>query len=441
MNRNTLKSLSVLLLALILILSACSKGGTNNTEATPAATSAATPEAVATEAPAEEKDVDLKVINFRVEDKAFYDDINKKFEEKYPYIHLKYDVVPTKDYTQLKTARITNGDVDVIASGGEQEVANPNSRETMADISGQPFFSNFIPDALKAGQWEGKQYFLPFSTIALVTFYNKQIFADAGLAVPTTWDEFIAVCEALKAKGIEPIMFGGKDQWPINMIIGELEAGIVRPGGQNADFYAKMKTEETKFTDASWTEVFTKLQVLGKYFQKNAAGLDYGQAPGLFAQGKAAMMIDGSWSLAQIEDAKPAFETGTFLLPGSNDPEANKVATTKFGFGWTIYKDTKNMDAALKYLEFLASTENYQQYNDMVRMLPVIQNAETKSPISHEVSQLLTNQMPLWESLHIPGAKYNYTQYGMDVILGRMKPEDAVKQMQKDLIDSKADWK
>ncbi|MEK0315690.1 ABC transporter substrate-binding protein [Cohnella sp. 56] len=426
-----------LFLAFASVASGCAKSS-DNTPASSESSPAQSASASETNSTPAEKDVDLKIINFRVEDKAFYDQINQAFQEKYPHIHVKYDVVATKDYQQLKTARTAADDVDLIASGGESELADPNHRDLLADMNGQPFLEHYIPDALTAGQYEGKQLFLPTSSTTLVTFYNKKVFNDLGLQVPTTWDDFVKVLEQIKAAGIDPIMFGGKDQWPVNMILDELEAGIVR--SQDKDFYLKMRTEETKF-DPAWVEVYQKLGVLGKFFIKNAVGLDYGQAPGLFAQGKAAIMIDGSWSLAQIEDAKPEFEVGAFLLPGSNDPAANGIATTKFGFGWTVYKNSKNKDAAMKYLEFLSETENYKKYNDMVRMLPTQKDIQNASPIAQEISVLLAKQMPIWENLIIPGAKYNYTQYGMEVILGSLTPEEAAKKMQADLIGSKDSWK
>ncbi len=420
--------------ALSLVLSACSASSGNETEA-------GTGTDAAPQTSGKDEVVELNVINFRVEDTAFYDEINKKFQEAYPNIRLRYDAVPTKDYAQLRTARLTTGDLDLFASGGEVELKDPDLRAIMYDLKDQPFLGNFYPDALKAGQYEGAQYFLPMNTTAMVTFYNKQMFEEHGLAVPTTWDEFIAVCEALKAKGIDPIIFGGKDQWPVNMIIGELEKSLVRPGGTNQDFYEKLKTEETGFNDPRWVEVFAKLQQLSGYFQPNATGLDYGQAPGLFAQGKAAMMIDGSWSLAQIEDASPSFETGVFLLPGGNKPEDNGTAATKYGFGWYVNKDSENVDAAMKYLEFLTQKDNYQQYTNMVRMLPVMKDVVTESPIINEVDKLMEKQQSLWENTFMPGAAYQHTFYAMELIFGKIAPEEAAANMQKDFIQSKPNWK
>ncbi|WP_130858973.1 ABC transporter substrate-binding protein [Gracilibacillus phocaeensis] len=388
-----------------------------------------------------EEQVELRILNFRVEDKAYFDEINAAFEEEHPNITLKYDAVPTEDYPQLKTGRMTTGDVDLIASSTESEILNPEVRDQLADVSGSEFLNRLNEDALKAGQVGGKQYFIPISATSNVVFYNKTIFEENDLSVPKTWDEFIKLNERLVEKDIDPIMFGGKDQWPVNMIIAQLEASLIRPSGTNSDYYEKMETEEVKYTDEKWVELFEKLNVLSKYFQKNYTGLDYSQAPGLFAQGRSAMMIDGSWSLAQIEDTNPNFETGAFLLPGSNDPADNQTATTKYGFGWMVNKNSPNKEAAIAYLDFLTTKENYQKYNDMVRMLPTIEGVSSDSPIINEVSATLDNQMPIFESLLTPGADYKFQQFAMQMFLGELTPEEVTELNQETFIDSKPEWK
>jgi raffinose/stachyose/melibiose transport system substrate-binding protein len=224
------------------------------------------------------------------------------------------------------------------------------------------------------------------------------------------------------------------------MVIIGLETPIVHV--PNPDFYNKMRTEETKFTDPGWVEVYDKLAILGKYFEKNALGVGYGQAPGLFAQGKAAMMIDGSWSATQIEDAKPAFEVGAFLLPSSENKDYNSVAPTKVGMGYFVYpSNEERQDAAFKYLAFFSEKDNYQKFTDTVKMFPVISGIKMTSPLAQTISDLTSKQIQLYEEQLIPGAKYDYTNYALQLLTGQLTPEKATQKMQDDLIGSKANWK
>ncbi|WP_162463236.1 ABC transporter substrate-binding protein [Paenibacillus psychroresistens] len=425
----------VLLMVAVLVLSACGKSGVKGADST--ASAQPTADSTATAEP--QKDVDLRVINFRVEDQAYYDEVNKKFEEKYPYIHVKYDAAPTKDWGNLKTSRIATNDVDVVG-GQTPDAKDPNAASLWLDLKGQPFLDGYIEGALKGGQSnDGTQYLLPSNSVSVVTFYNKKIFADLGLAIPKTWDEFIAACDKIKAAGIDPIMFGGKDQWPVVMQVMGIEMGANR--SSNPDFFAQLKDGKTKFTDPAMLDVFTKYEKMTNYFQKNAAGLDYGQAPALFAQGKAAMMVDGSWSTSQIVDAKPAFEVGAFLTPGGNTAEANAIAPTKIGSGFLIYKKSPNQDAALKYLAFLSEKDIYQQYINAAKMWPVKSDTTLADPLSNEIAQLLGKQLPMWDSIQPTGANYNFVEDAMKLLFKKTTPAEAVADMQKKFLDSKPDWK
>ncbi|KAF0193328.1 MAG: hypothetical protein FD166_3727, partial [Bacteroidetes bacterium] len=158
---------------------------------------------------------------------------------------------------------------------------------------------------------------------------------------------------------------------------------------------------------------------------------------------KAAMMIDGSWSATQIEEAKPEFEVGAFLLPGSENKDYNSVGPTKIGMAYFVYANSPEdrKDAAFKYLAFFSEKENYQKFTDTVKMFPVINGIKMTSPLSQEVSNLLTRQTLLWEELLIPGAKYDFTNHSLQVLMGKLTPEKAAEKMQADLIGSKANWK
>lgn len=435
MKKQYLKSLLALVMVSLMtlsILSACGSNEVASEDSTAAETSAAE-----TTQETKEEPVNLSVINYRVEDQAFYDEFNAAFEKKYPHITVKYDAIATKDYPTLKAARIAANEVDVIGSG-TSEIRDKAVREQYLDLKDQPFVNNYIKDALELCKYNNELLVLPMNSVSFVTFYNKKLFSDNGIAVPTTWAEFVKACETFKSKGIAPVMFGGKDQWPINMVIGQFEASIVRPA--LPDFWTKSLTEENKFTDAPWIEVFTKLKQLSLYLQENSSGLAYGQAPGLFAQGKAAMMIDGSWSGSQITAAKPSFEVGTFLLPASDIAENNKTAATKIGSGFAIYKESKNVDAALKYLDFMSTKENYSKYIEFVKMDPVQPELTISDPVSKEIAALLSKQIPEFELVFKPGGKYEFTNYGMQLFYSDATPEEIAQKFQKDLIDSKPTW-
>jgi len=389
--------------------------------------------------------VGLQVMTQRVEDKAYYDLINAKFEKENPAIHVNYDAVPTKDYEQVITARLAINAVDTLAS--PPQIADPDKRRALfLDLTGQPFVKYVFADAVKAAIYPGDNgalYGIPMNSVSIVVFYNKKIFHDLNIAIPKTFYQFISACKKIKAKGIDPLIFGGKDQWPVNMIVIGMEAPLV--SAVDTNWYAKLKTGEVKVTDrGTWLEVFKRLNTMKDYYNPGCLGLGYGQAPGMFAQGKAAMMLDGSWSAADIEKAKPDFEVGAFLMPASDKMINNKVAAVRPGFYWSIVKNSPNKQAALKYTEFLLRPDNYQIYTDMVKMLPMEKGIKMEDPLANEIAGLLSRQVDFFENkvlVLIPGIKFNYTPYALEIFAGMISPEQAAAKVQAEIDSSKPNWK
>ncbi|MDN4525180.1 ABC transporter substrate-binding protein [Fictibacillus fluitans] len=409
----------ILFLVLILVITGCQQSSKTNGSS--------------------KKQKELRIINYRVEDKAYYDELNKKFQEKYPDIKIKYDSVPTKDYQVLFNSRTAAGEVDLVA-GAKDYIRTEKSRDMFMDLTGKPVLSKYKKEALKLEEVKGKNYLVPWNNVAMVTFYNKKILKELNIEMPKTWDEFKSAAQKAKKKGYMPVVFGGKDQWPIAMPVNELEATMVR--SKDSKFNDKLRDGETKFTDPVWVDMLSRLKELGSLFQQNSAGLAYGQAPGIFAQGKAAFMVDGSWSASQITAANPKLDYGVMNLPGSNNADDNKNLGVKSGGGWMVTKDSPNKDAAMKYLDFISEKENYEKYINFTKSIPVMDGVKVGKEISM-VEELVNanNVIPVWESTFIPGAKYDFVNLGMKLISNNITPEKAAEQMQKDLEGSKKYWK
>ncbi|MBB3150496.1 raffinose/stachyose/melibiose transport system substrate-binding protein [Paenibacillus endophyticus] len=442
MKRKKLASLVLTAMISSAVLSACGSNNTNNASHN-ANNGAPTTEAAATASPDTKEPVELRIINWRVEDKEFFDQFNVKFEQENPNIKVRYDATPTQSYQQLKNSRIAANEVDIVA-GDYKTMNSADQRELWMDLSGQSFLDNFKQDALQNLTYDSKQYGLPWNKVSLVAYYNKQIFSDLGLQEPKTWTEFTALLEKIKTAGIDPILVGGKDGWPMQQIVHTLEPSVVR--GANSDFYGKDNSNvmalTSKFTDSEWLEVFTKFQTLSTYFQKNSLGLAYGQAPGLFAQGKAAMTIDGTFSLTQINDAKPNFEVGTFIVPATDDEAKNKIGYAKIGGAWFISNKSPNKEAALKYLEAFSQKDNYQLYIDTVNQFPVMDGITMKDPLAEQINDQLSAKDAVDQFTNIQNSGSTYSLDLLNkVSTGDMSPEEAAKQWQKDYEDSKANWK
>lgn len=166
--------------------------------------------------------------------------------------------------------------------------------------------------------YDDKIYAVPLNIAAACVFYNTEMFADAGVEVPTNWTEMIDVCQKLQEKGYTPITISAGTAWCLSMLCGYL---CDREG---VDLAALDAGEESWLNDKV-VSAANKMLELSQFFQPTAAGDTNDVATAGFYNGEAAMLIQGSWAIAQINGANPDFESkcGVFSFPGiegGNDP-------------------------------------------------------------------------------------------------------------------------
>src|SRR6478752_5759753 len=139
--------------------------------------------------------------------------------------------------------------------------------------------------------------FLPFQYNIEGIFYNKQVFADNGWEVPTTWDDLLKVASEAKAAGLTPFAASGEQGWPLTRLV---SGYLFRSLG--ADALQAVADGKAKLTDPEYVKAAAAIADLGKqgYFGDNVASLDYDAATNEFLTGKAAMIYMGSWLLGNI---------------------------------------------------------------------------------------------------------------------------------------------
>lgn len=147
--------------------------------------------------------------------------------------------------------------------------------------------------------YEGKIYGLPIGGNTEGFWYNKKIFADNGLTVPTSLEELEKVAETLKAKNITPFAAGSKDAWVAAMLPNTLIGRYAGPDAING-----LKQGTHKWTDPEFVALFTKLDEWLKkgYFSKGQLAVDYATLLTNFITGKGAMVFEGSWRSSVFHD-------------------------------------------------------------------------------------------------------------------------------------------
>lgn len=205
----------------------------------------------------------------------------------------------------------------------------------ISDLAGLK--ENFTADALAPWTTEGKTFAVPVVAVTHAMYYNKDIFAANKLEIPTTFEEFLAVCETLKAAGITPLANGVAEEWDILecFFLGMLPNYV--GGSAERILYEK---GEKKLNDEAFVKAYTDMAKVAPYLPSGFEAVTYNDSQVLFATGKAAMFMDGSWTVGTYGDV--GFEWGTFAIPA---PEG---MTTNISFHLDA---AVGMNAATKYPE------------------------------------------------------------------------------------------
>ncbi|PSL37395.1 carbohydrate ABC transporter substrate-binding protein (CUT1 family) [Labedella gwakjiensis] len=304
----------------------------------------------------------LDFFQFKGEATADFQRIVADFEAENPDIDVQLNTVPDPD-TALRTLLVKGKTPDVLTVNGSGNYGQLARAGVFHDFTGDPLVEQQNPavlDILDAlGSFEGDEInALGMANNADGIVYNKQIFEEQGLEVPTTWDELIAVCDALEDAGI-PAFYGTlADAWTAipawNALGGQL---------QPDDFYDDLRAEggdvgpdSAVSFSADYTEAMEKLQTLYSYAQDGYRSRGYEDGNAAFANGESAMYLQGIWTINPILAANPDIELGVFPYPAGEDPDDVRL-TSGVDVAVTIGRDTPHLAEAQRFVEYLLSPE------------------------------------------------------------------------------------
>jgi raffinose/stachyose/melibiose transport system substrate-binding protein len=207
---------------------------------------------------------------------------------------------------------------------------------------------------------------IPYSITAAGVIYNKTLFAQQNIEVPTTWTELIAACKKFKAAGITPIYGTYKDTWTIQQGLFDYVTGSMF---DVAGFYKKLKSQGTDVgadSPVSFEKTFgpavDKILELGSYSNSDAGSRAYFDGNSAFAAGKVAMYMQGPWGIGEISKANPKAKVGTFALPAT-DNAADAKCRVNLDLALWIPKGAKHPEEARTFLSYLMSPAVMNKYN------------------------------------------------------------------------------
>lgn len=336
---------------------------------------------------------DLTLWSWRQEDRAQYEQFIDTFQAANPGITVKFETFEATNYnTILSTALAAGTGPDLMmtrAYGGMEAIAAGGYLEPLTTQT-IPALAGFAPEAVAAQTMrsDSQIYGVPFASQTQLVIYNKGLFDANGIAEPQTWDELIAASQKLEDAGIIPFANGTATAWQNETVLFDLTSSIM-----GKDFYDDLMAGNADFTDPRFVEALTKLKEVSAFFPDGFIGLDYPSAQQLFSSGMAAMFAGGSYELTTFKTQNPDLELGVFAAPGvaAEDP---KLVSVYYDGGYAMNAAGANKEAALKFLNYVASQEFGQAFANSLNNISTIPGVTFDNPLLQEVSELNTSSIP-----------------------------------------------
>ncbi len=189
-------------------------------------------------------------------------------------------------------------------------------------------------------------------------FYNTKVFADAGITeMPTTWDEFLALCETLKAAGVTPVALGSLNRWPAQFWFDYL---ILRTAGP--EYRAALMDGSASYDDPEVMRAMSIWMDLvdGGNFLPNSNADSWTDASDKVARGDAAMTLMGTWITGYWNGLglEPGTDYDFFEFPMIDDGVANAVVGPVDG--WVVSANAENVPGAKAFLAEMISNPESQ---------------------------------------------------------------------------------
>jgi raffinose/stachyose/melibiose transport system substrate-binding protein len=343
--------------------------------------------------------------------------VNAAFQKKYPSVKIVFDAIPNANWPATSASRLTAGNADLTLAGPKDvpsyvpasakgDDARAADAGVYVDLTKEPFMKNLTPTVLKATAYKGKQYDVPtgvsyYSGI----YYNKAIFAEHNLQIPTTWSQFVVLCTTLKSAGISPMGIGGKDGWPAGLTMIGAVQGLYPTAAAKDALQQGLYKKTVKLTDSKPTQVLQRVNQIYGFAQPNFAGVSYQSIPSGFANGSFAMTADGTWNEPTLAAAVGSkFDFGYFPLPASDNAADNATLGGKIELTLAVPSNAKNKTAALAYLDFFTQPANYAKFVK----LSGFASAEPNIPASAfltSIAPYTKTFSPAWDTVFVSNPK------------------------------------
>ncbi|WP_256758494.1 ABC transporter substrate-binding protein [Cohnella sp. WQ 127256] len=434
---------TIMVIALITVLTAC--GGNDNNAATSSQPASQSNEPTGSATPTES--VKVKMLGHTT---WFVQGMEAVIPEaKKNGFELIIEKVPEGDdgANLMKTRFATNDKPDILfyQSGLGAKFGFGNPADVFVAQDDQPWMANFDKvawknqmDTIDDGHWYGAPY---GGTDMGVVLYNKKMFDELKLQVPTNMDEFWAVAEAIKAAGKTPIYFSGQDAWTVQLPV--LLSNATQAVAETIPLINENKAKMTDLTDRKVGMQFIQDAVSKGYANKDILSSTYDNAQKALSSGEAGMYHMATWVMNEIVSKYPegVENIGSFIMPyKGNGQDLAAIWSPKSLY---VVKGD-NQDNAQKFVNWFEQPEVQDIFFAKQGGIPTIKGVTQTSltPAELDAKKFLDEGKAMGNSPYpfLYNGDGNLPTYVQELFVKNGKnPDQVLEALQKDLeIDAKA---
>jgi raffinose/stachyose/melibiose transport system substrate-binding protein len=297
--------------------------------------------------------VKLVMGSWRADDVEQMKGLLAEYSKTHPNVIIEFKPTNPPDYNATLRLQLTSGTgPDLMYARSYATGLQLFNDGFFADVSSIPGLKENFTEGARS-PWmtpDGKSFAVPFVAVSHGVYYNKDIFKKLGLSIPETWEDFLKVCDKIKAAGITPVANSLGDEWDIAEVVFMSIAPNFIGGREGRLAYESGKRP---WNDANMVATFQAMKDLVPYLPAGFEALTYNDSNALFATGKAAMYFDGSWTLGTFKDVP--FQWGVFAPP----PPKGRAPQICFhaDAGIAMNSKTKYPKEASEFLAWIASED------------------------------------------------------------------------------------
>lgn len=335
-------------------------------------------------AAAKEGKIEIKFLHKWPEEErmAYFQDIIDKYEDSNP--NVKITMIAYGDDAIKDKLRVMVGGSempDIFFSWSSQFAKNFIDEGAALDLTSyyendQEWKDSFNQGMLKCGVFDGKYYGVPFDYVTKHFVYNKEVFEENNIEIPSTWDQLLAVCEKLKNTGITPIAFGNQSPWVACHYITTLNQKLVSEDTLQSNY----SLDNTEFTDEGYQTALSMLSELRTegYINSDVNSATWEMSQSMVCEGKAAMIYEELCNFEGVYQERMEDNWGYFPFPEIVGGFGDQGWITGAPDLFMVSSKSKVADQAVDFLKFMTNKDNAGELMNAMGFVTCVEGVVTE---------------------------------------------------------------